>query len=66
MTKKEFQKLEKEIIRQMGVDNISDAYLKGDWTKVDPAIREKYVKEVAAHISDTMNNMHGSDVIRII
>ncbi len=59
MTKQEIEELEKEIIRQMGAKDMTEAYLRGDWSKVDPEIRNKYVKYVVPRITETMKNLQG-------
>ena len=51
------REIEKEIARQMGVDTISEANLKGDWKKVDPEIRKPYVEYVASRIAETFRLM---------
>jgi len=50
--------IEKEIVRQMDVKSISEALLKGDWAKVDPEIRNKYVEYVASRLEETMKKLH--------
>lgn len=58
MTKEEYEQLKKEIVRQMDVKSISEAMLKGDWAKVDPEIRNKYVEYAASRLEETMKNLH--------
>ena len=44
MTKKEIEKLEKEVAMQMGYDNIEGALTFGEWSKVDPELADKFVE----------------------
>ena len=49
--------IEKEIVRQMGVETICEAMLIGDWEKVDPEISKPYQGFVASRISETFRSM---------
>lgn len=57
MTEEEAEALEKEIVRQMGVKSMEEAYLRGDWSKVDPELMNKYKEYAVAQIKNTMENM---------
>ena len=58
MTEKEIKQLEEQIVEQMGVKNITEAYIVGNWSKVDPVIIDKYGKYVSSRINTTMKNLH--------
>ena len=51
------QEIEKEIARQMGVETIFEAMLKGDWGKVDPGISKPFQEFVASLIAETFRLM---------
>ena len=57
MTEEELEGLRKEIVRQMGVKSMEEAYLRGDWSKVDPELMNKYKEYSVAQIRKTMENM---------
>lgn len=49
MTEEELEGLRKEIVRQMGVKSMEEAYLRGDWAKVDPELMNKYKEYAVPH-----------------
>ena len=51
------QEIEKEIARQMGVETIFEAMLKGDWGEVDSEISKPFQKFVASRIAETFRLM---------
>jgi hypothetical protein len=57
MTEEEAEVLRKEIVRQMGVKSMEEAYLRGDWAKVDPELMNKYKEYAVPQIRKTMENM---------
>ena len=57
MTEEELEGLRKEIVRQMGVKSMEEAYLRGDWAKVDPELMNKYKEYAVPQIRKTMENM---------
>ena len=49
MTEEELEGLRKKIVRQMGVKSMEEAYLRGDWAKVDPELMNKYKEYAVPH-----------------
>lgn len=48
----ERERLEKEIAEQMGYTDVEDAFENGDWSKVDPELRQAYVFYCKTHIEE--------------
>ena len=48
----EKEKMEKEIARQMGYEDVDDALEYGDWSKVDPELVRRYEKYSLDHFDD--------------
>ncbi|MBR4489820.1 hypothetical protein IKP13_04220 [bacterium] len=48
----ERERMEKEIAKQMGYDDVDDALENGDWSKVDPDLVKKYDEYTKTHIDE--------------
>ena len=50
----ERERLEKEIAKQMGYDDVEEAFEKGDWKKVSPELYQAYVFYCETHIEEEL------------
>ena len=50
----ERKRLEKEIAKQMGYDDIEEAFEKGDLAKVSPELYQEYVFYCETHIEEEL------------